>query len=149
MQTADSDGSKCASYRFDTFEVSVRQRMLRQRGERLKIQELPFQMLLVLLESPGEIVSKEELGKRLWGEETFVEVDKSLYVMAGKLREVLGDNANQPRFIKTISGRGYRFIGEVTPVFLPKEKPFASIPAEDRRPESGDPYCHRSFVIHI
>jgi eukaryotic-like serine/threonine-protein kinase len=132
MQAQDPDVSKCDSYRFGTFEVSVRQRILCQRGERLKIQELPFQMLLVLLEFPGEIVSKEELGKRLWGAETFIEVDKSLYVTAGKLREVLGDNANQPHFIKTISGRGYRFIGDVTPVFHPEEdspSPRLPIPA--------------------
>jgi DNA-binding winged helix-turn-helix (wHTH) protein/tetratricopeptide (TPR) repeat protein len=133
MQAQDPEAPRCEAYRFGTFEVSIRQRMLRQRGERLKIQELPFQMLLVLLESPGEIVSKEELGKRLWGEETFIEVDKSLYVMAGKLREALGDNANQPLFIKTVSGRGYRFIGEVTPVFLPVENQPAPSPPPTAR----------------
>jgi DNA-binding winged helix-turn-helix (wHTH) protein/tetratricopeptide (TPR) repeat protein len=116
MQAQESGQPGCETYLFDSFEVSVRQRVLRQSGERLKLQELPFQMLLILLETPGEIVSKEELGRRLWGHETFIEVDKSLYVMAGKLREALGDNAAQPRFIKTVSGRGYRFIGEVTPV---------------------------------
>ena len=145
MSGPDRDAPRCESYLFGSFEVSVRQRMLRQQGERLKIQELPFQMLLVLLESPGEIVSKEELGKRLWGEQTFIEVDKSLYVMAGKLREALGDNANQPRFIKTISGRGYRFIGEVTPIFLPVEKlpPALPPPESQNAPDAADAKASR------
>ena len=123
MQAQESGVPGCEAYLFDSFEVSVRLRTLRQGGERLKIQELPFQMLLVLLEKPGEIVSKEELRRRLWGQETFIEVDKSLYVMAGKLREALGDDAAQPRFIKTVSGQGYRFIGHVTPVFTQPAEP--------------------------
>ena len=123
MQAQESGVPGCEAYLFDSFEVSVRLRTLRQGGERLKIQELPFQMLLVLLEKPGEIVSKEELRRRLWGQETFIEVDKSLYVMAGKLREALGDDAAQPRFIKTVSGQGYRFIGRVTQVFTQPTEP--------------------------
>jgi DNA-binding winged helix-turn-helix (wHTH) protein/tetratricopeptide (TPR) repeat protein len=116
MAESDLGGPKTNAYLFDSFEVSVPLGVLRQAGTRLKIQELPFQMLLVLLENRGKLVTKEELGKRLWDRSTFVEVDKSLYVMAGKLREALGDNATQPRFIKTVSGRGYCFIGNVTQV---------------------------------
>jgi DNA-binding winged helix-turn-helix (wHTH) protein/tetratricopeptide (TPR) repeat protein len=119
MQTEESPAPGYEAYRFDSFEVSIRQRMLRQGEKRLNIQELPFNMLLVLLEKPGEVVSKEELAQRLWGQGTFIEVDKSLYVMAAKLRDVLGDNPTQPRFIKTVSGRGYRFVGRVTPVLTP------------------------------
>ena len=70
-------------------------------------------MLLVLLEHPGKLVSKEVLRDRLWGQETFIEVDKGLYVLAAKLREALGDDATVPRYIKTISGKGYRFIAKV------------------------------------
>ena len=125
MQDQELGGSQRDAYQFDSFEVSVRTRTLLQGGERLKIQELPFQMLLVLLETPGETVSKEQLGKRLWGQDTFVEVDQSLYVVAGKLREALGDNAAQPRFIRTVSGRGYRFVGELAalpePIPLPPD----------------------------
>ena len=119
MQAEESPEPGYEAYRFDSFEVSIRQRMLRQGEKRLNIQELPFNMLLVLLEKPGEVVSKEELAQRLWGQGTFIEVDKSLYVMAAKLRDVLGDNPTQPRFIKTVSGRGYRFVGRVTPVLTP------------------------------
>ena len=119
MQAEEPPAPGYEAYRFDSFEVSIRQRMLRQGEKRLNIQELPFNMLLVLLEKPGEVVSKEELAQRLWGQGTFIEVDKSLYVMAAKLRDVLGDNPTQPRFIKTVSGRGYRFVGRVTPVLTP------------------------------
>jgi len=119
MPAPDFGAPKDTVYRFDTFEVSVSLGVLRQAGTRVKVQELPFQMLLILLERRGEVVSKEELGKRLWDAKTYVEVDKSLYVMAGKLREVLGDDATQPLYIKTISGRGYCFIGNVTQVLEP------------------------------
>src|ERR1035438_2558875 len=76
-------------------------------------------MLVILLEKPGELVTKEELAQQLWGQEIFTEIDQSLYVMAGKLRQVLGDDASQPRFIRTVSGKGYRFVESVTPVFAP------------------------------
>jgi eukaryotic-like serine/threonine-protein kinase len=122
MRDEESPAPGYEAYRFDSFEVSIRQRMLHQGEKRLNIQELPFNMLLVLLEKPGEVASKEELAQRLWGERTFVEVDKSLYVIAAKLRDVLGDNPTQPRFIKTVSGRGYRFVGQVMPVLPPPAK---------------------------
>src|SRR5580658_4530013 len=108
---------RCEAYRFDCFEVSLKQGTLLQRGKRLRVQDLPFKMLVILLEKPGELVTKEQLADRLWGQEIFTEIDQNLYVMAGKLRQVLGDDASQPRFIKTVSGKGYCFIASVTPVF--------------------------------
>jgi DNA-binding winged helix-turn-helix (wHTH) protein len=77
-------------------------------------------VLVALLERPGELVTKkEDLARRLWGQQIFTEIDQNLYVMARKLRQVIGDDASQPRFIKTDSGKGYRFIASVTPVFAP------------------------------
>jgi DNA-binding winged helix-turn-helix (wHTH) protein/tetratricopeptide (TPR) repeat protein len=110
---------KCEAYRFDCFEVSLKQGTLLQRGKRLRVQDLPFKMLVILLEKPGELVTKEELADRLWGQEIFTETDQSLYVMAGKLRQALGDDASQPRFIKTVSGKGYCFIASVNSLFAP------------------------------
>lgn len=104
------------AYRFGAFEVRVSEQILLHRGRRIKIQDLPFKMLLVLLEHPGELVSKEVLRDRLWGQGTFVEVDKGLYVLAAKLREALGDDATVPCFVKTVSGRGYRFVAKVDPI---------------------------------
>ena len=138
--TAPNSGSRtCDAYRFDSFEVRVRSGVLYRAGERLHVQELPFQMLLILLHRPGVIVTREELGHRLWGE-TFVEVDKGLYVVAAKLREALGDDATRPRFIKTISGQGYCFIGDVTPSFEAASEPLAeAVPPEplgETKPDS-------------
>src|SRR5580692_5898345 len=122
---------RCEAYRFDCFEASLKLGALLQRGERVRVQDLPFKMLVALLERPGELVSKEELAHRLWGQNIFTEIDQSLYVTAGKLRQVLGDDASQPRFIKTDSGKGYRFIASVTPVFAPVSEQSAplSLPA--------------------
>lgn len=117
MPSSNKPPAVCDAYQFGSFEVRVGQETLLYRGRRIKLQDLPFQMLLVLLEHPGEVVSKEVLRDRLWGQETFVEVDENLYVVAAKLREALGDDATGPRFVRTVSGRGYRFIGKVTPVF--------------------------------
>jgi DNA-binding winged helix-turn-helix (wHTH) protein/tetratricopeptide (TPR) repeat protein len=119
---------RCEAYRFDCFEASLKLGTLLQRGQRLRVQALPFKMLVALLEKPGELVTKEELADRLWGQEIFTEIDQSLYVMAGKLRQVLGDDASQPHFIKTDSGKGYRFIASVTPVFAPAPEQSGPLP---------------------
>ncbi|MGA7967534.1 MAG: winged helix-turn-helix domain-containing protein [Terriglobales bacterium] len=119
MQTQEPRSPRCEAYRFDCFEVSLKQGTLLQRGKRLRVQDLPFKMLVILLERPGELVTKEELAERLWGQGIFTEIDQNLYVMAGKLRQVLGDNASQPHFIRTVSGKGYRFVESVTPIFAP------------------------------
>jgi DNA-binding winged helix-turn-helix (wHTH) protein/tetratricopeptide (TPR) repeat protein len=120
MQMQDSEpGRKCEAYRFDCFEASLMRGDLLQRGERLRVQDLPFKMLVALLEKPGELVTKEELARQLWGQDVFTDIDQSLYVIVKKLRRVLGDNATEPRYVKTVSGRGYKFIESVTPVFTP------------------------------
>ncbi len=121
MQTQEPRSPRCEAYRFDCFEVSHKQGTLLQRGKRLRVQDLPFKMLVVLLEKPGELVTKEELAERLWGQGIFTEIDQNLYVMAGKLRQVLGDNASQPHFIRTVSGKGYRFVESVTPILVPAQ----------------------------
>jgi len=130
--TQDLSRPRCEAYRFDCFEASLTLGALLQRGERVRVQDLPFKMLVALLERPGELVSKEELARRLWGQNIFTEIDQSLYVTAGKLRQVLGDDACQPRFIKTDSGKGYRFIASVTPVFasVAEQSASPSLPAE-------------------
>ena len=109
--------------------------ILRRSGRRIKIQEQPFQLLLVLLEHSGELVSKKELRSRLWAQETFIEFDKSLYVTVAKLREALGDDAATPRFVKTASGRGYRFIGKVTPRTFTPDEPLDEFKQPEPLPE--------------
>jgi Tol biopolymer transport system component/DNA-binding winged helix-turn-helix (wHTH) protein len=99
--------------RFGLFEVDLRGGELRRNGSKLKLQEQPFQVLALLLETPGEIVSREELQKRLWPADTFVDFDHSLNAAIKRLRDALGDSAENPRFVETVARRGYRFIAPV------------------------------------
>jgi eukaryotic-like serine/threonine-protein kinase len=102
--------------RFGTFEVNVRAGELRKQGVRIKLQEQPFHVLTVLLQGPGEVVTREELRSQNWPADTFVDFDNSLNTAINKLREALGDSADNPRFIETLPRRGYRFIAPVTGV---------------------------------
>jgi len=99
--------------RFSTFEVNLQTGELRKRGQRVKLQEQPFQMLAALLERPGEIVTREELRSKLWPADTFVDFDHSLNAAVKRLRDALGESAETPTFIETLARRGYRFIGQV------------------------------------
>ena len=98
--------------RFGTFEVDLPAGELRKGGVKLKLTGQPFQVLSILLERPGEVVTREALQKRLWPD-TFVDVDHNLNTAINKIREVLGDLAETPRFVETLPRRGYRFIGEL------------------------------------
>ncbi len=109
--------SECAEIlRFGVFEVKVRAGELRKQGVRIKLQEQPFHVLTVLLQRPGEVVTREELRNQNWPVDTFVDFDNSLNTAINKLREALGDSADNPRFIETLPRRGYRFIAPVTNV---------------------------------
>src|SRR5260370_22383954 len=100
-----------APIRFGIFEVHAGE--LRRQGVKIKLQEQPFQVLVMLVERPGEVVAREELQKRLWPADTFVDFDRGLNRAVNKLREALDDNSESPRFIETLARRGYRFIGPV------------------------------------
>ncbi len=102
--------------RFGAFEVDLRARELRKHGIRIKLQEQPLQVLGMLLERPGDVVTREELRMKLWPVDTFVDFDHGLNSAINKLREALGDSADTPRFIETLPRRGYRFIGAVESV---------------------------------
>ena len=99
--------------RFGVFEVDVSAGELRKQGVRIKLQEQPFHVLTVLLQRPGEVVTREELRSENWSADTFVDFDNSLNTAINKLREALGDSADNPRFIETLPRRGYRFIASV------------------------------------
>src|SRR5713226_1061861 len=103
-----------AILRFGVFEVDVRAGELRKQGVRTKLQEQPFHVLTVLLQRPGEVVTREELRSQNWSADTFVDFDNSLNTAINKLREALEDSADNPRFIETLPRRGYRFIAPVT-----------------------------------
>jgi TolB-like protein/DNA-binding winged helix-turn-helix (wHTH) protein len=123
---------------FGPFEFHARSRELRKHGLRIKLQGQPIEVLLMLLERPGDVVTRQEMQQRLWAADTFVDFEHSLNAAVKRLRAALGDSPQVPRFIETLAGRGYRFIAPV------------SRPAEVVAPPVGEEPLtagHRRFVI--
>jgi TolB-like protein/DNA-binding winged helix-turn-helix (wHTH) protein/Flp pilus assembly protein TadD len=108
-----SDGS--GRLRFGVFEVDLRAGELTKRGLHIRLQEQPFQVLAILLEEPGKLVTREELREKIWGT-TVVDFDHGLNKAINKIREALGDSAENPRFVETVASRGYRFLADVAPI---------------------------------
>src|SRR4051812_45744718 len=100
-------------FQFGAFEVHERSGELRKHGVKIRVQEQPFQILVLLLEHPNEIVSREEIRAKLWPDNTFVDFDNAISSAVRKLREALSDTADNPRFIETLARRGSRFIGQI------------------------------------
>src|SRR6202522_654505 len=100
--------------RFGTYEVSIRSGEVRKAGLRIRVQQQPMKLLEILLEHPGQVVTREELRSRVWPNESFGDFDQALNIAIGKLRSALGDSAENPRFIETLPKRGYRFIADVS-----------------------------------
>jgi DNA-binding winged helix-turn-helix (wHTH) protein/tetratricopeptide (TPR) repeat protein len=125
--------------RFGTFEVDLRAGEVYKHGIRLKLQDQPFQVLSLLLEHPGDVVTREELRQKLWRSDTFVDFDTGLNSAVKKLRDALCDSAEEPRYIETLPRRGYRFIAQVEngdpPTPVPIEKPIATVPPVEPKPE--------------
>src|SRR5262249_13516941 len=123
--------SSLGRVQFGVFELDLQQVELRKQGVKVKLQDQPLKVLQLLLEFPGQIVSRELLRARIWPATTFVEFDKGLYSAMARLRDALGDSAASPRFIETVARHGYRFIAPVT---LPGSLPSAP-PAVSREPD--------------
>src|ERR1700750_1173409 len=104
--------AKSADIRFGPYEVDLQAGELRKDGVRLKLTGQPFQVLAILLERPGEVITREELQQRLWPD-TFVDFDHNLKSAINRIREVLHDSAESPQFVETLPRRGYRFIAPV------------------------------------
>jgi len=113
--------------RFGAFEVDFKSGELRKAGVRVKLQDQPFQILTILLECPGELVSREELRKRIWPADTFVDFDQGLNNAIKRLRESLGDNAEYPQYIETVPKHGYRLIGRLDES-IPRIRSLAVLP---------------------
>jgi eukaryotic-like serine/threonine-protein kinase len=128
--------------RFGAFEVDLRAGEIYKHGIRLKLQDQPFQVLAFLLEHPGDVVTREELRQKLWPADTFVDFDTGLNSAIKKLRDVLGDSAEEPRYIETLPRRGYRFIAHVENGTLPTlsivEEHRAPVLPLKPRPEPGN-----------
>lgn len=129
---APENGPRPRILRFATFEVDLQARELRKNGLKLKLQGQPFEVLAMLLERPGELVGREQLRERLWPTDTFVDFDHGVNTAINRLREALGDSADNPRFIETLPRRGYRFLASVesNAPALPASPPVASVVPE-------------------
>lgn len=126
MAIPSAEQSHTRLVRFETFELDLRSRELRRDGTRVKLAEQPFAVLALLVTQPGEVVTREELQKKLWPADTYIDFDRGLNKAINRLREALGDSADAPRFIETLPKRGYRFIaGPVERSPAPVESPTA------------------------
>src|SRR5436853_458049 len=127
---AVTSANELPAIRFGTYEVDLRAGELLRNGSRVRLQEQPFQVLLALVERPGEIVTRDELQKKLWPADTFVDFDHSLNAAIRRLRDALGDSAENPRFVETVARRGYRFLvpinGAAATVLAPPAPRFAA-----------------------
>ena len=129
--------------RFGTYEVSLQSGEVRKAGMRIKVQQQPMKLLQILLERPGEVVTREELRSRVWTDESFGDFDQAVNIAIGKLRSALGDSAENPRFIETLPKRGYRFIADVSVADTddrPKKPESAAgdLPGQERKTGSSD-----------
>src|SRR5579875_693363 len=100
-------------YRFGAFEADAATGELRRQGIRVRLHAQPFQVLLLLLERPGEVVTREEISRELWPDGTFVDYEHGVNSAVNRVREALGDKAGAPRFVETLARRGYRFVAPV------------------------------------
>ncbi|MBV9726365.1 MAG: winged helix-turn-helix domain-containing protein, partial [Gammaproteobacteria bacterium] len=115
--------------KFGAFEADVRSGELTQNGKRVPLQEQPFRLLVMLLERPGELVSREEVRERLWPR-AVVDFDHGVNKAISKIREALGDSAEKPRFVETVARHGYRFLADVValPQQIPSSRPAPEFP---------------------
>ncbi len=118
MSPVGQSASAPARYRFGTFELDRGAAELRKCGIRIKLQEQPYRILCLLLDNPGAVITRDILCAALWPEDTFVEFERSLNAAIAKLRQTLGDSAENPRFIETVARRGYRFIAPIETIAL-------------------------------
>lgn len=100
-------------YRFGVFEADAKTGELRRQGVRLRLNAQPFQVLLMLVERPGELLTREEISRELWPEGTFVDYEHGVNSSVNRIREALGDSASRPRYVETLARRGYRFVAPV------------------------------------
>jgi cholera toxin transcriptional activator len=130
--------------RFGVFEVDVAAGELRKSGARVRLQDQPFQLLLLLLEHPATLLTRDHLRQKLWAEDTFVDFDHSLNTAVNKIREALGDSASRPRYLETVARKGYRFLAPVEWIQPPAAVPLKISP--EIHPELEIPLPRRALV---
>jgi TolB-like protein/DNA-binding winged helix-turn-helix (wHTH) protein/Tfp pilus assembly protein PilF len=137
-------GSSAEAIRFGVFEADPRTGELRKHGQRINLQEQPFRVLCLLLERPGDLVTREELRLKLWGADHFVDFEHGLNKAISKLREALGDDCETPRYIETLPRRGYRFIAPTVAAETPSESDQSEVGPTTRVTEIRGGFHRRS-----
>jgi DNA-binding winged helix-turn-helix (wHTH) protein/TolB-like protein len=122
--------------RFGTFELDHATRELRSQGRRIPLQDQPAQLLSLLVSRPGEVVTRDELRRALWADDTFVDFDTALNVAVNKVRQALRDSASSPRFVETVPRQGYRFLADVHPLAPDRTDAAPETPTNESRPRS-------------
>jgi TolB-like protein/DNA-binding winged helix-turn-helix (wHTH) protein/Tfp pilus assembly protein PilF len=140
------DAEPVGVYRFGLFEVDGRLGELRKQGRAVKLRGRPFDILLILLRKPGDLITREELRQQLWPADTFVDFDHGLNSAMNRLREALGDSAENPRFIETLPRRGYRFIAPIELIERDAARLKAQAPSEPARPAEDEAVAGRNPV---
>ena len=125
-----------STIRFSVFELDLKAGELRRNGSKVKLQEQPFQILVSLLDRPGEVVTREQLQRKLWPADTFVDFDHGLNAAIRRLRDALGDSADTPRFVETVARRGYRFVAPVSRPAPAASESIAEVPDAESELES-------------
>jgi DNA-binding winged helix-turn-helix (wHTH) protein len=108
--------------RFEDFELDLRSYQVRRSGRTLRLERIPMEILFLLVQRRGQLVTREEIIEKLWGKNVFLDTDNAINTAIRKTRQVLKDDPEQPRFIQTVTGRGYRFIGQISEVVVPEVK---------------------------
>jgi len=141
------DSRQARRYRFGVFEADAATGELRKQGVRIKVNVQPFQVLLMLLERPGELLTREEISRELWPEGTFVDYEHGVNSAINRIREALGDRARNPRFVETLARRGYRFLapvqrvaddGESSTILSPMTEPMPGTQKQEEEPVAPD-----------
>src|SRR5215475_8974252 len=123
-----AEAERSGSIHFPPFKLSLTTHELSKHGTRLRVRGQSIAVLELLIARPGELVARDELMQKLWPNESFGDFEHGLNAAVNKLREALGDSATEPIYVETVPGRGYRFIGDVTPKTVPPPKPPAPPP---------------------
>ncbi|MFZ0661916.1 MAG: winged helix-turn-helix domain-containing protein [Acidobacteriaceae bacterium] len=142
-----TDPQPARRYRFGAFEADAATGELRKQGIRIRLKAQPFQVLLMLLEHPDELLTREQISRELWPDGTFVDYEHGVNSAINRIREALGDTASSPRFIETLARRGYRFVAPVEPISTDGTRPTA--PASPVQPATPPPAqtAHRTRIL--
>lgn len=133
--------------RFEDFELDVRSYQVRRSGRTLKLERIPMEVLFLLVERQGQLVTREEIIEKLWGKDVFLDTDNAINTAIRKIRQALKDDPEQARFIQTVTGKGYRFIAQIAAVGAPKD---ASVPPDVGTPEKdGEPKTVEPLAVQV